>query len=159
MIKFATAIALMLALVSTALADSKSSDAKAVSEAFEKTCSRGDIPGVMALYEEHAIAIWPGQGDVARGKAEIEKLATRFCKPTSEVKFKSQESKALGDDYILNIGSWENTVPGADGKPVKAEVRTTELLHYSGGKWRYLVDHASIGLPPQAAAGSEKASQ
>ena len=89
MIRFATAIVLMLALNSTALADSKRGEAKLVSEAFEKACSTGDIPGVMALYEEDATAIWPGQGEVAKGKAEIKKLATSFCKPKLELQFRS----------------------------------------------------------------------
>ena len=159
MVKFAAAIALMLALTSTVLADSKSSAAKSVSDAFEKACTAGDIAGVMALYEDDATAIWPGQGEVAKGKAGIEKLATNFCKPKLDLKSRSQESKAIGDDYILNVGSWEDSVSGADGKLVKVEIRTTELLHLSGGKWRYSVDHASIGMPPQGAAAAEKTSQ
>ena len=40
---------------------------------------------------------------------------------------------------------------GPDGKPITARVRTTELLHRSKGKWRYVIDHASIGLPPPPA--------
>jgi uncharacterized protein (TIGR02246 family) len=160
MMKFATAILITLALISTALADSENREGKVVSEAFQKACAAGDIPGVMALYEDDATAIWPGQGEVAKGKEEIEKLATSFCKPNGALKFRSQESKPIGNEYILNIGSWEDTLPGADGNPSKVEVRTTELLHYSGGKWRYLVDHASIGLPlpSQAGAAGVKAS-
>lgn len=159
MLKFATAIGLILALTSTVLADSKTSEGKAVSEAFEKTCSSGDIPGVMALYEDDATAIWPLQGEVAKGKPSIEKLVTATCKPTNQFKLISQESRPIGDDYILNIGRWENVVPGPDGKPVKVELRTTELLHIDGGKWRYVVDHASIGLPPQPTATAAKAAQ
>jgi hypothetical protein len=40
---------------------------------------------------------------------------------------------------------------GPDGKPMTARVRTTELLHRSNGKWRYVIDHTSIGLPPPPA--------
>ena len=29
---------------------------------------------------------------------------------------------------------------GPDGKPMTARVRTTELLHRSNGKWRYVID-------------------
>ena len=144
-----TVIGLMLIMISAApaMADATASG-RGVSDAFQKACSAGDVPAVMKLYEDNAIAIWPGQGEVAKGKAAIEKMATDTCKPTSgELKLISQESKSLGPDYILNVGRWETTAPGPDGKPAKMEIRTTELLHRSGGEWRYSVDHASIGLP------------
>jgi hypothetical protein len=35
--------------------------------------------------------------------------------------------------------------------------RATELIHRSGGKWRYLVDHASLGISPQTSATTEAA--
>jgi ketosteroid isomerase-like protein len=56
--------------------------------------------------------------------------------------------RALGKDYIINIGSWYSTIARPDGKSMTARVRTTELLHKSHGKWRYVIDHASIGVPP-----------
>lgn len=144
--------------VAPALADATGAG-RGVSDAFQKACSAGDIPAVMNLYEDDATVIWPGQGEVAKGKPAIEKLAVGLCKPSSgELKLISQEAKPLGKDYILNVGRWETTAPGPDGKPVKMEVRTTELLHRSGGKWRYSVDHASIGLPPPPAPGKAAAS-
>jgi uncharacterized protein (TIGR02246 family) len=125
---------------------------KAVSDSFGKACSSGDVPAVMKLYEDDATVIWPGQGEVAKGKADIEKLVKDQCKPSSpKLSLISQESKKIGDDYIVNLGRWETTVPGPDGKPSAVQVRTTELLHHSGGQWRYAIDHASIGLPPPPA--------
>ena len=43
---------------------------------------------------------------------------------------------------------WNDTMTGTDGKPTITRVRTTEVLHRTNGKWRYVIDHASIGLPP-----------
>jgi hypothetical protein len=43
-------------------------------------------------------------------------------------------------------------VPGPDGKPATFRVRTTEILKRQGDKLVYVVDHASIGLPPPPAA-------
>jgi hypothetical protein len=43
-------------------------------------------------------------------------------------------------------------VTDKDGNP--ARLRTTELIHKSGGKWRYLADHASLGLPPTPPAAT-----
>ena len=145
------AAALMVASAAPVLADATAT-AKGVSDAFAKACGAGDVNGVMKLYEDDATVIWPGQGEVAKGRADIEKLAKDLCKPSSgKLSFISQDSKAIGKDYIVNVGRWETTAPGPDGKPVVMQVRTTELLHHSAGQWRYTIDHASIGLPPPAA--------
>jgi hypothetical protein len=46
----------------------------------------------------------------------------------------SSESHAIGPDYIINVGMWDDTILGADGKPITARVRTTEMLHRSNGQ-------------------------
>jgi hypothetical protein len=53
-------------------------------------------------------------------------------------------------DHIINVGMWDDTMT-AGGKQMTARVRTTELLHRSNSKWRYMIDNASIGLPPSPA--------
>src|SRR5579863_3026035 len=146
--KVTLTIILSLAMCTPALADSAATNGKAVSDAFGKACGAGDIPSVMALYDDDAIAVWPGQGEVAHGKAEIETMAKNLCKPgAAPLKLVSQESRAVDRDHIINIGRWEMPAPGPDGKPATLEIRTTELLHKSDGKWRYEIDHASIGTP------------
>ncbi|MGH8679325.1 MAG: YybH family protein [Burkholderiales bacterium] len=147
-------ITLVTLLAAPAFAD-PAAVGKKHSEAFQKACAAGDVPGVMALYEDDALVIWPGEGEVAKGKAAIEKLAAATCKQNVKLKLKSQESRAIGEDYIVNVGRWDNTAPGPNGKPMTAEIRTTELLHRSGGKWRYSVDHASVGVPAPSGATSK----
>jgi len=153
-----TAIALTLAAAAPALADA-TADATAHSEAFAKACEAGDVQGVLALYADNATVVWPGAGEEAKGKASIEKLATNFCNPKTKPKLvlKSIEGIALDSSHIATVGHWEGTSIGPNGKPVTSQVRTTELLVKSGNAWRYLIDHASIGLPPppKAAAKSE----
>ena len=148
-------IALLLFLFPSSAAADPNDIGKAHSEAFAKACAAGDIPGVIALYEDDATVIWPNEGEVAHGRTEIEKLAPSLCKsgqPTP--KLKSQNSKQVAPDYIVNVGMWDATATGPDGKPVTSEVRTTEVIHRVDGKWRYTVDHASIGLPPLPAAAA-----
>jgi ketosteroid isomerase-like protein len=67
----------------------------------------------------------------------------------------SQPLKQLSADvmpidatHVMNVGRWEVSATGPDGKPAVAVIRTTELIVKEGGTWRYLVDHASIGVPP-----------
>lgn len=155
----ASSVLLLITFEAPALAD-PTAIAKEHSEAFSQACSAGDVPGVLALYEDDATVIWPGQGDVAKGKAQFEKLVTATCKASAPpLKLKSQDSTQVGDDYIVNVGMWEDTVTGPDGKPATVDVRTTEVLHRNNGKWRYIVDHASIGMPPPAAASSPSTGQ
>jgi len=148
-------IALLLFLFASSAAADPNDIGRAHSEAFAKACAAGDIPGVLALYEDDATVIWPTEGEVAHGKAEIEKLARALCKSGQPApKLKSQNSKQVAPNYIVNVGMWDATATGPDGKPVTSQIRTTEVIHLVDGKWRYTVDHASIGLPPPLPAAA-----
>jgi uncharacterized protein (TIGR02246 family) len=146
-------LTLSVMLTGTAHAD-PAADAKTVTDAFAKAFAACDVPAVVALYEDDAVIIWPGQGEVATGKPGIEKIVKATCsgptKPSlTEI---SSEARPVGKNYIIHIGQLDDTMAGPDGKPVTVRIRTSELLHLSGGKWRYVVDHASAGLPPPPGA-------
>ncbi len=145
-------LAAILMCAGPALAD-PAAIVKAHSEAFAKAANACDIPAVLKLYENDAVIIWPVEGEVATGKAGIEKVVEEQCSGGAKPSLKliSSDSRAIGKNYIINVGTWDSTSPGPDGKPMTARVRTTELLHKSGGKWRYVIDHASIGIPPPPA--------
>jgi uncharacterized protein (TIGR02246 family) len=124
-------------------------EAKKHSEAFAKACGAGDVKAVVALYTDDAFVIWPGAGEEAKGKAAIEKLATDLCDPkANKPVLKSVVGEQLDPSHIAIIGHWEITQNGPDGKPMTSEIRTSEIIVKTAGGWRYLVDHASIGLPP-----------
>ena len=141
-------LGLMVMFAGPALADS-TADARGVEDAFARACGAGDVKGVMALYADDAIAVWPGQGAEAKGKADIEKMAAALCKKGSGTQFalKSLEALPLGDAHIVTVAHWESTLAGPGGRRVTTEVRSTEVLVKKDGAWRYLVDHASIGQP------------
>ncbi len=145
----------LLSLIATtpAFADA-TAVARAHSEAFARACAAGDLVAVLALYQDDAIAVWPGQGDEATGKAALEKMAAKLCtgKDTSPPVLKSVEGRALGKGYVVTNGRWELATKAPDGTRAVAVVRTTEVLKETAGKWRYVLDHASIGVPPPAAA-------
>ena len=104
-------------------------DAKAQGEAFVRAWDKGDVKAALALYADDARVIWPGEGDEGRGKAAIEALITKTFKmfPKSGLVLKSQDTMPLGDGYIGNVGYWEQTVAGPDGKPATFRVRTTRM--------------------------------
>lgn len=133
-------------------------DAKTVTDAFSKAFAACDVPAVVDLYEDNAVIIWPGEGEVATGKAAIEKVVKANCSGPSKPSLKeiSSDARPVGKDHIIHIGQLDDTMAGPDGKPITLRIRTSELLHKSGGKWRYVVDHASAGLPPPPTASGGK---
>ena len=142
-------LAAILLCTGSALAD-PAAVVKAHSDAFGKAFNACDVPAALNLYEDNAVLIWPGDGEVANGKAEIAKMIKAECSGAAKPSLKqiSSDSRSIGKDYIINVGMWDSTIVGPDGEPTTARVRTTELLHRSNGKWRYSIDNASIGLPP-----------
>jgi uncharacterized protein (TIGR02246 family) len=140
-----------LGLISVPAFADPTSDAKAHSEAFERAANARDTKAVMALYTDGARAIWPGQGEEATGKAEIEKMVSKFVAELpkdAKITLKSQTAIPLGSDYIATVGHWEETFTDPDGKHQTVSLRTTEIIEKRGGKTLYVVDHASVGLPP-----------
>src|SRR5438046_10529977 len=95
---------MMMMLAGPALAD-PAADARGVEEAFARACSAGDLKGVMALYADDAIAVWPGQGAEAKGKADIEKMAATLCKEGSGAQFTLQsiEARRLEDAHMVTV--------------------------------------------------------
>jgi uncharacterized protein (TIGR02246 family) len=146
-------VVLVVAFAAPAFADA-TADARAHDEAFAKACEAGDVKDVLALYADDAVVVWPGAGEEAKGKAAIEKLIPDLCNPKNNTKAvsKSLEAMPLGDSRIAIIGHWEVTQTGPDGKPTTSHIRATEVIVKTGSGWRYVVDHASIGLPPPKAA-------
>ena len=142
-------LVLLLGLVAPALAD-PAADGKAVGDAFAKAMAAGDVPAVVALYRDDATVVWPGRGEEAKGKAAIEKLVRSALASTPkdfQLVQKSNEAHALGPDYIVNVGQWEQSFTTPRGRKIMQGVRTTEVLQKTDGQWKYLVDHASVGLP------------
>ena len=95
----------------------------------------GGIAAVLTLYQDDAIAVWPGQGDEATGKAAIEKMAAKLCtgKDKSPPVLKSVEGRPLGKGYVVTNGRWELTTKAPDGTSAVAVVRTTEVLKETAG--------------------------
>jgi len=144
-----SAIVLVMTLAPQAFADA-TAEAKKHDQAFGKACSAGNLKAVMALYADDAYVIWPGAGEEAHGKAAIEKLAAGLCDPklATEAVLKSVVGVQLDPTHVAIMGHWDFTRNGPDGKPTTSDIRTSEVIVKTKGGWHYVVDHASIGLPP-----------
>ena len=146
-------LACLILAAAPAFAD-PAADAKAHSEAFARAMAARDVTAAAALYTDDARVIWPGQGEEANGKAAITKLIAASLKasPDSSPVLVSQDVLPLGDGLIAVLGQWKQDVKGPDGKVETLHVRSSEILKKTGGKTLYVVDHASIGVPPPPGA-------
>ena len=124
-------------------------DARGVEDAFAHACGAGDVKGVMALYVDDAVAVWPGEGAEAKGKADIEKMVVGLCKERrgASIELKSLEAIPLDDTHLVAVAHWEDSMTGPRGTRVSIAIRSTEVMVKKDGAWHYLVDHASIGTP------------
>lgn len=111
-----SAFAVALLVAAPASADPVA-DARAHSEAFALAVNAKDAGAVLALYTDDARVIWPGQGEEAKGKAEIAKrVASMITGRTTQhgvLVFKSQGAIPLGDDYVAAVCQWEQTFTAA----------------------------------------------
>lgn len=126
-------------------------DALAHSKKFEAAVNQRDAAAVLALYSKDARVVWPGQGEEAHGTAEIEKLIANFMKgfpKDGKLEMKSQVAIPLDGGYFATVGQWQESFTGSDGKKQTVDVRTTEIIRKHKGSTLYIVDHASVGLPP-----------
>src|SRR5881409_3084553 len=121
-------IALVCVLPAVALAD-MAADVTAHEEAFARACVAGDVAAVVALYADDARLVWPGAGEEGRGKADIERMVTNFCKKTKDLKLTltSVDAVPLDDAHVATVAHWESSATSPDGKRASVTVRSTEV--------------------------------
>jgi uncharacterized protein (TIGR02246 family) len=120
--------------------------AQIVDQAWVKAMKANDLEATMALYAPEAVAYFP-DGDF-KGKPAIRKSFTDFL-ATFAVKDAAVEGTyETTGDTSLGWGYWSLTVvPKSGGDPIAMKGRATIVVKKVGGKWLYLVDHASVPLP------------
>jgi uncharacterized protein (TIGR02246 family) len=145
--------ALLLCLAASPVLADAAADARAHSDAFARAFNAHDAKAMLALYADDARVVWPGQGDEGQGKAAIAKLIDGLLKafPNAKLMLKTQDAVDLGNGYIATLGHWEESFTTPDGQAATAQVRTTEIIRKRGGRTLYVIDHASVGLPPAPA--------
>jgi uncharacterized protein (TIGR02246 family) len=140
-------LALLAAAVPTAAAEH---GAEMVDQAWVKAIKAQDLEAVMALYAPDAVAYFP-DGEF-KGKEAIRKSWTDFLATFTVKDASSEGTYDSTGDTSLGWGHWTLTVvPKAGGAPIPMQGRATVIVKKIGGKWQYVVDHASVPLPPPAA--------
>jgi ketosteroid isomerase-like protein len=120
--------------------------AQVVDQAWVKAMKANDLEATMALYAPEAVAYFP-DGDF-KGKPAIRKSWTDFLAAFTVKDVTSEGTYETTGDTSFGWGVWSLTVvPKAGGDPIPMKGRATVVVKKIGGKWLYVVDHASVPLP------------
>jgi uncharacterized protein (TIGR02246 family) len=121
--------------------------AQMVDQAWVKAMKANDLEATLALYAPDAVAYFP-DGDF-KGKEAIRKSWTEFLAMFTVKDATSEGTYETTGDTSVGWGFWSLTVvPKGGGEPIPMKGRATVLVKKIGGKWLYVVDHASVPLPP-----------
>jgi uncharacterized protein (TIGR02246 family) len=130
--------------------------AKAVDQQFTSAFNRGDIEGLMATYSREAdVVLFPPAELEVRGWESIRKDMAQFLAsvPGARIELIDPQYRAAGD-VVIGWGTWRTITPSPDGRSMETMGRYTDVKAQRDGKWVYIVDHASIPLPPAAPAST-----
>jgi uncharacterized protein (TIGR02246 family) len=142
-------VLLLVALTVTARANAADSGAQIVDAAWISAIKANDIDAVMKCYAPDAI-MWLPDAPTARGTKAIRAayeglLSANTVKDAtlSEVTYRTVGKASLAwGNFSLTL------VPKAGGDQVVMKGRFTEVAERRGGKWVYIVDHASAEPAP-----------
>jgi len=120
--------------------------------AFVKAVNAADVEGIVALYRDDATS-YPPDAMMDKGKDAIRKSWTNlFAQYTAKLELKDGYYEDHGNVSIA-WGSFTMTLtPKAGGEPMTIDGRYTDASIKEKGKWLYIVDHASVPMPPPPAA-------
>jgi uncharacterized protein (TIGR02246 family) len=125
--------------------------AQTVDQGWVKAMKANDLEATLALYAPEAVAYFP-DGDF-KGKDAIRKSWTDFLAAFTVKDATSEATYETTGDTSIGWGHWTMTaVPKGGGEPVVMKGRATVVTKKFGGKWLYVVDHASVPLPPPPAS-------
>jgi ketosteroid isomerase-like protein len=129
-------------------------EADALDERFLAAFNAGDTEALAALYWNSPEAVsMPPDTMVIRGtELQTGSAATLAAMHEAGASLTITESHQLVvGEAVIGWGLWTVTMNGPEGMPVEVQGRYTDVKAERDGVWVYLVDHASVPLPPPPA--------
>ena len=123
--------------------------AKGLDDAWMKAAKAGDVEGLVKLYAPDAVTYMPDEMK-AKGTAEIRESFKKFLgASTVRDMTMNYDYTTTSGNLAVSSGHFSMTVePKAGGAAQTMEGRFTSVAIRKGGKWMYVVDHASVPMPP-----------
>ena len=123
--------------------------AEALDQRFREAFNKGDVDGLMATYwnSPNLVSFGPdGMGTKGwdANKAALPEMFKSLG--GAQLEFISVNNDVHGD-VVLGWGTWRMTIPTPAG-PQVLEGRFSDVKAMRDGKWVYVMDHASVPLPP-----------
>ena len=123
--------------------------ANALDQRFLDAFNKGDADALMATYwNSPNLVSFPPDAMMTHGYDATKTGTVEMFKNLAggRLEFLTMHNDAHGD-VVLGWGTWRLTSPGKP-KPQIIEGRYSDVKAMRGGKWVYLMDHASVPLPP-----------
>lgn len=123
--------------------------AKGLDDAWMNAAKAGDVEGLVKLYAPDAVTYMPDEMK-AKGTAEIRESFKKFLgASTVRDMTMNYDYTTTSGNLAVSSGHFSMTVePKAGGAAQTMEGRFTSVAIRKGGKWMYVVDHASVPMPP-----------
>jgi ketosteroid isomerase-like protein len=123
--------------------------ANALDQRFLDAFNKGDVDALMATYwnSPDLVSFGPdGMGTKGFDAARAEATEMVKAMPGAKLEFLAMHNDVRGE-VVLGWGTWKMTMTTPQG-PQVLEGRYTDVKALRDGKWVYLMDHASVPLPP-----------
>ncbi len=115
---------------------------------FQEAYNKGDVDALMETYwnSPELVSYVPDAMEPADWAKSKESAAKSFA-ALKGVKLELLNTKnSIAGEVVLGSGSWTLTLPDSAG--TKMNGRYTDVKTKKDGKWVYIMDHASVPLPP-----------
>jgi uncharacterized protein (TIGR02246 family) len=122
---------------------------EAVDQAWLRAVKANDLEGLVACYAPDAV-MYPPDVLIAQGRDAIREnyknlLATMTVRDAT---LSDTHYETHGDTGIARGQFTLTLAPKAGGDPITMKGRFVEVCRKIGGKWLYVIDHASVPMPP-----------
>ena len=131
--------------------------ANALDQRFADAFNKADVDGMMATYWNSPDLVSYAPDSSTRGWEAIKASAAETFKgmPGAKLELMNVRNDVHGT-VVVGSGNWKLTIPAAKGPATVIEGRFSDVKAQKDGKWVYVIDHASVPLPPPPGAGKGK---
>jgi ketosteroid isomerase-like protein len=128
--------------------------ASALDQAFLEAMNRGDVDALASMYwDSPEVVMFPPDTLESRGYSAVRDGFAKMFATMKNVKMEVTDSREIpAGDVVIGYGLFHMTGSAPDGSPIDMTGRFTDVKAERDGKWVYLIDHASVPLPPMPAA-------
>ncbi|WP_165845605.1 YybH family protein [Streptacidiphilus pinicola] len=126
--------------MTTLTTDSVVRDPGSLSSRFVADCNRGDLDGLLALYEPQAVVVEP-TGSLREGTAAVRAHLARLLSLRPAMTLLATRTVVAGE-LALGTSHWRCDATGPDGAAIRMESHSAELSRRQpDGSWLMLVDN------------------